>query len=123
MRVWMSGDSARVACNDVTVVDGLRLADSQQFSFRYASPMVSELRSRSIVCIACGVWLCKSCGQCPAPITTYRTGCFSDRAALFGFGWNVVISKAAVNAVSDACELHTFAVRFSHPRPKRRTAS
>ena len=40
-----------------------------------------------------------------------------------GLVWNVVISKAAVNAVSDACVLYVFAVRFSHLWPKSRTVS
>ena len=36
---------------------------------------------------------------------------------------NVVVSKAAVNAVSDACMPYVFALRFSCPWPKRRTVS
>ncbi len=86
MRVLMSADSVRVACSDVTVVDDLRLANSHWFPFRDASLMVSELWSCLVVCISRDVLWCELLGQCPAPITTYRTGCFSDRAALFGFG-------------------------------------
>ena len=122
-RVWMSGDIARFACSDVTVVDDSRLANSHWFSFRCASPMVGKLRSRSIVCIARGVWWCELHGQCPAPITTYRPD-----ALVFARRWsvlvrNVVISKAAVNAVSEACVLYVFTVRFLLRWPKRRTAS